>query len=236
VLPVERADGTEAVLKVQIPHRESTHEAAALEVWGGDGAVRLLEHDAGRSALLIERCRPGTPLHEIGMDAALDVAVGLFPRLWKPAGEPFLTLAEEAAWWIETLQESVACPADLLEVARSAVETLVPTQPEAVLVHQDLHALNVISASREPWLVIDPKPLVGERAFGIAALVRGGELGESREAMTHRLDRLTSELGIDRERARLWTLVQTLAWGVDEQGDDPGMIAIARWLDELGDT
>ena len=51
-----------------------------------------------------------------------------------------------------------------------------------MLVNQDLHADNILSATREPWLVIDPKPLAGEREFGVAAIVRGGELGHSRAA------------------------------------------------------
>ena len=60
------------------------------------------------------------------------------------------------------------------------------SQGEQVLVNQDLHAQNVLRAQREPWLVIDPKPLGGEREFGIAALVRGRELGHGRRAVTRR--------------------------------------------------
>lgn len=49
-----------------------------------------------------------------------------------------------------------------------------------VLLHQDLHADNVLRAGREPWLVIDPKPLTGEREFGVAPIVRSFELGHGR--------------------------------------------------------
>lgn len=84
-LPIEATlpDGTDAVLKMQFPHRESEHEAAALAHWQGDGAIRLLAHDAGRHALLLERCVPGTLLAGEPGDAALDVMIGLLPRLWK---------------------------------------------------------------------------------------------------------------------------------------------------------
>ena len=41
-------------------------------------------------------------------DAALDVVIGLLPRLWKPAGEPFHTLADEAAWWASYLPQTMA--------------------------------------------------------------------------------------------------------------------------------
>ncbi len=217
------------------PHRESEHEAAALEVWDGDGAVRLLANDARRHAMLLERCRPGTPLKELDLDAALDVMLGLLPRLWKPAGAPFRALAEEAEWWASYLPrywESAGRPfeGELLDAALAAIEQLSATQGEQVLVHQDLHADNVLAAEREPWLAIDPKPVAGEREFGISALVRGDELGHSREAVTHRLDRLTSELDLDRDRARRWALAQSLAWGIDANYLGAGDIEVARWL------
>jgi streptomycin 6-kinase len=89
----------DTVLKVAFPDRETEHEGDALEAWGGDGAVRLLARDRVRHALLLERCRPGTSLESIAPDDALDVVIGLLPRLWLPAGPPFRPLAEEAAWW-----------------------------------------------------------------------------------------------------------------------------------------
>src|SRR5581483_12009010 len=86
VAPARLPDGGEAVLKIAFPHRESEHEAAALERWDGNGAVRLLARDSKRSALLLERCRPGTPRLEVGAERALDLMVGLLPRLWVEAG------------------------------------------------------------------------------------------------------------------------------------------------------
>jgi streptomycin 6-kinase len=234
-MPVTRSGGTGAVLKVQFPDRESEHEAAALARWGGDGAVRLLAHDPARRALLLERCEPGTPLSEVPPEEALDVMVGLLPRLWKPAGEPFRSLAEEAIWWAEQLPgrwERAGRPFErrLLDTALEALYALPSTQGEQVLLHQDLHADNVLRASREPWLVIDPKPLVGEREFGIVALVRGHELGPGPDRARWRLDRLTSELSLDRDRARAWVLAQTLAWAFDEDSMEEGHIDVARWF------
>ena len=235
VMPATRSDGSEAVLKIQFPHRESEHEAAALEAWAGDGAARLLEHDPERSALLIERCTPGTPLSELGPDRALDVAIGLLPRLWRPVTTPFRPLAEEAAWWASYLPEDWERAGrpfaqELLDAARDAIAAVSGSQGEQVLVNQDMHAANVLRAEREPWLVIDPKPLAGEREFGVASLVRGSELGEDRNDVLHRLDRLTAELGLDRERARSWCLAQTLAWAFDEGDVLDRNVRVARWL------
>ena len=234
-LPARRADGSDAVLKVQFPHRESEHEAAALRSWDGEGAVRVLEHDPDRWALLLERCHPGTSLAHVPQDEALDVAIGLLPRLWKPAGPPFTSLAEEAAWWAGSLPADWASTGrpferSLLDAAVEAIADLSGTQGEQVLVNQDMHADNVLRAEREPWLTIDPKPLSGEREFGIAALVRGGELGEARGDVLHRLNRLTAELDLDRERARGWCLAQTLAWAVDEDNVIEEHIDVVRWL------
>lgn len=236
VLPATCPDGTDAVLKIRFPGRENEHEAAALLRWNGDGAVRLLEHDREQHALLLERCRPGTELTELPPTAALDVLVELLPRLWVPAAAPFRPLAEEAAWWAESLPrdwEGAGRPFErtLLDAALDALRTLPDTQGEQVLLHQDLHAGNVLRAQREPWLVIDPKPLVGEREFGIAAIVRGGELGHAPDLIRHRLDRLTSDLGLDRDRGRGWALAQTLAWAFDEDGvSAPHHVDCARWL------
>src|SRR4051795_12121822 len=84
VVRVELADGTPAVLKIGIPHRESEQEADALERWDGDGAVRLLRRDNARNALLLERCEPGTFLSQ-STDDPLGVLIELLPRLWKDA-------------------------------------------------------------------------------------------------------------------------------------------------------
>ncbi|MDX6481563.1 MAG: streptomycin 6-kinase [Gaiellaceae bacterium] len=196
-LRVELPDGTHAVLKLPNLHRENEQEADALERWGGNGAVRLLRRHAS-GALLLERAEPGTFLSE-GADDPIDVLIDLLPRLWvDPSG--FHTLAEEVAWWDPD--------GEVGELARD----LAATQGELVLVHQDLHGENVVAAQREPWLVIDPKPLAAEREFAVAPIVRSNELGHSKRLALYRLDRLCADLGLDRERARLWTIVQTTAW------------------------
>ena len=198
VVRAELADGTPAVLKLQHAHHEDEQEADALERWEGDGAIRLLRRDDERHALLLERCEPGTPLSERA-DDPLSVLIGLLPRLWKDA-EGFHTLADEVDWW------------DLDGEVGELAHELAATQGELVLLHQDLHGDNVLAAGREPWLVIDPKPLAAEREFALAPIVRSPELGHSKEQALCRLDRLCAELDLDRERARGWTIVQTTAW------------------------
>jgi streptomycin 6-kinase len=227
-------DGTPAVLKLIYPHREAEHEADALELLGGNGAVRLLARDDARSAMLLERCEPGTALAENGGETALDVLVELLPNHWVRAGDPFHTLAEEAAWWIDELpgqweQSGRAIERRLVDTAVDMLRSLSESQGEQVLLNQDLHGDNVLAAEREPWLVIDPKPLVGEREFAVAPIVRSFELGSSNADVLYRLDRLTSELGLDRERARGWTIGQTMAWAFDSDYSETHLETV-RWL------
>jgi len=229
----ELPDGTRAVLKVGWPHLESEHEADALEHYAGRGAVRLLAHDPERNAMLLERCEPGTALLELDdEEEALRVAARVLRQLWRPpeAGHPFRAVADDAAAWLDELPkrwDAFGGPFErvLLDEALAALEELPTTQGELVVCHQDLHRGNVLAAEREPWLAIDPKPVVAEREFDTAALIRDGSGDVQR-----RLDLLAAELGLDWERMRRWALAHTLAWGFYEDGPIPDHVEVARSL------
>jgi len=233
-VPVELQDGRQAVLKLIYPHRESEHEVDALALWDGHGAVKLLARDDDRSAMLLERCDSGETLAAAGADVALEVLTGLLPRLWVVGGEPFHTLEDEASWWIGYLPEQWersgrTVERRLVDAAVDALSLLYQSQGEQVLLNQDLHGDNVLAAEREPWLVIDPKPLIGEREFAVAPIVRSFELGHSKREALYRLDRLTADLGLDRERARGWTIGQTMAWAFDSEYDATHLETV-QWL------
>ena len=234
-MPATREDGSEVVLKVQRPHRESDQEADALAAWDGQGAVRLLAHDRPRSALLIERCVPGEALAAQDPEVALREMIRLLPRLLIGVGVgAFRPLAEEAEWWASQLPgqwEGAGRPYEkrMLDATLDILRSLPPTQGEQVLVNQDLHPGNVLAAQREPWLVIDPKPLAGEREFALAPIVRATELGHSKRQVLRRLDRLSSELGLDRDRARRWCVAQTVAWAIEDTVIETHL-DVARWL------
>jgi streptomycin 6-kinase len=222
------------VVKLQWPHRESEWEAAALALWDGDGAVRLLDHDPQRHALLLERCEPGGYLADAGPDEALAALVRLLPRLWKPSTEPLPRLADEARGWAVHLTDRrgivTGSERRLVDAAIGLLGELTAAVNEDVIVHQDLHGHNVLSSRREPWLVIDPKPLVGERELSVAPIVRSFELGHSRHEVLGRLDRLSADLGLDRERARAWAIVQTMAWSSDDGHHSLRHLQTASWL------
>jgi len=235
VFPGTMADGSPAVLKVQFPHKESEHEAEALRRWNGQGAIKLFAADSDHHAMLMERCEPGDHLSASQPAEALEVFAQILPRLWIEAGEPFVSLLDESAEWIKDLPlswERAGRPFEvkLLEAALEALDTVRRNPRQQILIHQDLHGDNVLRATREPWLVIDPKPLIGEREFSLAPIVRSYEFGHSREQAIGRLDWLAATLRLDRERARLWSLGQTLAWACEDGHVLPRHVETARWL------
>jgi streptomycin 6-kinase len=198
---------------VNLREPETEHEADALERWAGRGAVRLLDHDSERWALLIERCRPGTQLWELPDDEATEAAAGVLEQLWVPAGEPFRRLADEAARWADELP-SEGFDAAVTSRAVSFLREAGPSQRESVVLHQDLHGGNVLLSERG-WLAIDAKPLVGEREFDVASLVRDRR-PTTRKAMERRLAYLVERLELDPERTRGWAIAHALAWGHPE--------------------
>lgn len=235
VMPATTGAGDRVVLKIQYPHRESSAEGMALRVWSGRGAVSLIAEDPGRHALLLERCIPGTHLSSHEPEFALGVIVGLLPRLWVPATGDFGTLADEVAHWIGNLPGEWAeagrpFQRSLLDRALAELGELAGSQGEQILLHQDLHGDNILAAAREPWLAIDPKPLIGEREFGLSPIIRSCELGRRKEDVRYRLDRLTGELGLDRERARQWAFGHAIAWGFEDGRVLPEHIETARLL------
>ena len=238
VIPASLPNRDEVVLKIQFPHRESDHEAQALKVWNGNGAIKLIDHDPSLHALLLERCNPGTPLSGESAAVALKELAKLLPRLWQTTDFPFRSLADEARDWRRTMERDwqkhgQPFAKKWLDLAGDILNTLPLSQGTQVLLHQDLHGDNVLRAKREPWLAIDPKPLVGEREFSLAPIVRSSELGHSRAQTLYRLDFLCGELAHNRERAKLWTIAHTVAWSFT--GNDlQRYLDIAEWLESEG--
>src|SRR5262245_50285420 len=243
-MPVALPDGTAAVLKVNFPLIESDTEAHALAHWQGQGAVRLIASDEQRRALLVERCLPGTPLAQLGnMDEAERIGASLLRQLWRPPPEQqtFRLLERLAEGWAETLHENwerLGRPIDraLLDRAHAALDELTASQPSSVVCHGDFHANNVLAATREPWLAIDPKPIAGDPAFDAAAwIVRERRWQRRRPGSVRRmrrsLDLVSAELALDRERLRMWAIAHAVVWALGGSRFEPGVASCARLLE-----
>ena len=211
VAPEDRAAGDdgEAVLKVSFPDDDTAHEHLALRAWAGRGAVRLLRADTRRRALLLERL--GTrKLDDVTVDEACEVVAGLYSRLHVEAGEQYPALSDWAARWEErlsALDADAPVPRRLVAHARSLARDLaVDPLTDGILLHGDLHYLNVLAADREPWLAIDPKPMSGDPCLEPAPMLwnRWDEAladGDARGAVRRRLESSSTSLSWTRTAA-----------------------------------
>lgn len=239
------------MLKISIVDRETVNEGQALELYDGEGAVRLFAADARLGALLLERCRPGTPLLTVDDETeANSIAADVLRQLWRrpPAEHPFDLAQERALEWSETVVpefEQLGRPFErrLVEEAADLFAELALSSSDDVVLHQDFHHGNVLAAQRQPWLAIDPKPLVGDPAFDTGSLLRDRRHDliagpEPARRMARRVDQLSEELGLDRERMRAWGLAQAVElglWSLSVGDVDEGRleVACARILAEL---
>jgi streptomycin 6-kinase len=232
VVPAMRADGTAAVLKLAMPHFEGEHEIDGLRFWNGDPTVRLLESDPPAGAMLLERCEPGTALRLLPEPEQDLVIAGLLRRLWRSPAPPhrFRPLsAMLARWRDETIARTDRwSDAGLVREGSRAFEELSRSAPSDVLLATDLHAGNVLRARRESWLVIDPKPFIGDAAYDATQhlLNCGPRLLSDPDGTIRRFSDL---LEVSHERVRLWTFARAAAvCGGD--WDHLDVLALARAL------
>jgi len=230
VAPVSLSDGTFAVLKLGMPHMEGEHEAHGLRFWDGDPTVRLLEADDDLGAMLLERCKPGTALRSMPEPEQDLVISGLLRRLWRLPSppHPFRPLSMLMKYWSDaTLADVEQWPdTGLVREGLTLFEELPRHAPTEALLATDLHAGNILRSKRKPWLVIDPKPFVGDPAFDSTQHLFNCEV-RLRSDPVGMIRRIAGLLGMDHERIRLWAFARAAAEPRDDWSNE-GWIAIAR--------
>ena len=242
VVPVVQADGKEAALKVQTPGPEVDAAILGLTRWDGQGIVRLLASDADRGAMLLERLDADRTLESIRDDHATSVVGSLLARLHgvpTPAGLPRLQTV------VQQMLDAAPDAAKKLPVedrrrfdrwVRGVAELV--AEPGDCFLHWDLHFGNVLAAEREPWLAIDPEPLIGDAGFDLWPALDSGWSSDPTRAdapriVRRRFDLLTDMLGLDRGRAAGWTwarLLQNTLWDIED--GEPAISAAAGLLDD----
>lgn len=227
VIPVRDEHGAPAAAKFAWPHAEQRLEHLALRVWRGEGAVRLLRADPSRGVMLLERALP-IDLTTVTVRQACEIVAGLYPRLHVPATPKFDLLSQNCARWSRELLDlprSAPVPRRYVEQAAAlAADFSSDPATDGVLVHTDLHYDNVLAAEREPWLVIDPKPLSGDPTFEIAPLLwnRWDEIassGDVRAAVRGRFHAIVDLTAFDEDRARDWVVVREIVnvlWAIHD--------------------
>jgi streptomycin 6-kinase len=198
--------GDDAVLKVVPAHdEESIHEANALELWAGDGAVRALRVDRSRRALLLERAWPGSDLAGLADATATAIAVDVARRLWRPAAVPFRWIGDHVPRWLEEAKPKSAGGRRLLGLARERYEQLAIRGD--TLVHGDLHHHNILNAGTR-YVAIDPKPMVGEPEFDVPPFLWNPTGSRMTREETERRLAAFAQAGLDERRMRTWALIR----------------------------
>jgi streptomycin 6-kinase len=230
VAPATRADGEPAVLKLAMPHMEGQDEIAGLRIWSGEGMVTLLAADDESGAMLLERCLPGTALRLEPEPKQDEIIAGLLKRIRKATPDlnalgRFRPLSRMIAYWRrETIEQRHLWPDEgLVNEGLGVLEELALPAPTDALLMTDLHAGNVLRSQREPWLVIDPKPFIGDRSYDPVQHLFNCEtrLHDDPVGLVHRVADLTE---VDRERLRLWTFARAAADARDDWSD-------SRWME-----
>ncbi|MFF8838921.1 aminoglycoside phosphotransferase family protein [Streptomyces sp. NPDC015130] len=243
VLLVRRPDDSPAALKIAPPFTRPEWERDALAHWNGWGAVRLLD-ETPEGGLVLERLHPDVSLRSLPEAKALLEAAGTVRKLWvdPPAGHGFESVAERTERQAAAMEPYRADPAaaGLTAAALAAREELVAAPGESLLLHGCFRQGKVLGGDRAPWLAVGPEPLVGERAYDLARLVRdrvedlvGASAGAS--IARRRVNKLADSLDVDRERLRGWTLFRavesgTRALAAGRRQDAELLMEFASWL------
>ena len=240
VAPGIDADGRDVVLKVAWQHTEALHEAEGLAALGGQGAadVYAFDHLADdTTAMLLERCRPGTELRGRPETEQHIVVTELLRSVWAvdlPADHPFRPLSVMADDWAARAEARLSADPELLDagLARDGLalfRELARTGPAEVLLFTDLHAGNVLSGQRRPWLLIDPKPYVGDPHYDVLQHLLNCNLSLQADPVGL-LTKVADLAGLDAERVRQWLFARCVEESVRDRPPWPGLDVVLQKL------
>lgn len=213
VAPAETRTGRAVVVKIQLVTEETREEGAALRHWGPEVAVEVIDEAPELGALLLERLEPGEPLSLRPLGEQLAVITDLLPRLWRnppPPDHAFPPVMHSLDGWLSALERAEADPglgslaSQVRDVATVLREPDLRPAMHPVVVNRDFHSGNVLSSHRVRWVVIDPKPLVGEPAFDCGHLVRELLRTGGLEHAARVVRGLSDGLQLEPARVRAW--------------------------------
>lgn len=230
LLPV-RHGGEPAMLKLP----DGEHERLGhrlLAYWGGDGAARLLARNDDGSAMLIERATGGRSLSAMARagadDAATTILCEAIAALQKPRGPAPEGLIPLETWFEDLFPRAQERGGLLARSAATAAEMLA-AQREIVPLHADLHHDNVLDFGSRGWLAIDPKCVIGDRAFEYTILFCDPDLADPQPPVAvapgvfeRRLEIVLARSGLERRRLLQWIIAWcglSAAWFMGD--DDP---------------
>jgi len=205
------------ILKLGLDVEGLKREAAALMAFSGFGVVKVFSENI--RFLLLECAVPGVSLKSYFPekdDEATNITANVIKRLHKapiPSTHTFPHIKD----WLAALDSDLKIPAEYLQKARQLRNQLLKTAKPDVLLHGDLHHDNILQNS-DDWVVIDPKAVIGESAYEVAAVIRNPmpELlthDSTQKVIHNRVARFAEFLELPSQRIIDWCFVQAvLAW------------------------
>ena len=216
LLPVLR-DVQPAMLK--LPEAEDERRGyLPLEYWNGDGAARLLARSEYGEAMLIERATGTRSLAAMarsgaaGDEEATAILCDAIAALQQPRG-PVPSGLIPLETWFQDLFPAAEKHGGILARAAAAANELLPAQREILPLHADLHHDNVLDFEAKGWLAIDPKSVIGDRAFEYTILFCDPDLADPEPPVAtvpgrfeSRLEIVLAKSRLERERLLKWIL------------------------------
>ena len=215
------------ILKLGLDNANLKQEAFALKCFAGYGAVKVLAEDEGM--LLLERSVPGTSLKSYFPDKeqeSIEIVCGVMKKLHQasiPEGHNFPHIKD----WLKALDKDWNIPNHYLQKARQLRDQLLKTAEPDVFLHGDLHHDNILQNGND-WVVIDPKGVIGEPAYEVAAFIRNPmpELLNHADVLNiihNRVTRFAELLELPSQRILDWCFVQAVlswVWAIEDGCDD----------------
>jgi len=226
LLPVRQ--GTRACMLKLATAPEELRGGALMSWWEGRGAARVLARQG--SALLLERATSEANLAELSRTGSDHQASAILCRTLAelhqrrdaapPAGLPGLTS------WFRDLASLSGADARLAR-GWAIAEALLATPLDETVLHGDVHHENVLDFGDRGWLAIDPKGLIGERAYDYANIFRNPdrETALAPGRLEARLQQVAAQAHLDPERLLRWAAAHaalSAAWSIASERD-------ARW-------
>jgi streptomycin 6-kinase len=228
------------ILKLGLDNEALAREAFALKCFAGYGVVKVLAEDKGM--LLLERAVPGISLKSYFPDKeqeSIEIACGVIKKLHQvniPENHNFPHIKD----WLTALDKDWPIPDKYMKKARKLRDHLLHTSKQDILLHGDLHHENILQ-NGDDWVVIDPKGVIGEAAYEVAAFIRN----PMPELLTHadapniihnRIIRFAEPLNIPAARILYWCYVQALlawVWSIEDGCDTRHFKQLTKIVDQL---
>lgn len=240
VAKTENETNQPLVLKIGLDQQVIENELHALEFFNGYAAVKVINHHKKHNALLLEQAVPGESLKTIyptQCHYVFDEYAKTVKRLHtKKIQEPhnFIHVRE----WLTTLDKVTSndLPKHLLDKAKELKNDLLATSQHEILLHGDLHHDNILKQGTQ-WIIIDPKGIIGELEFEIAAFdfIHPSELSNPnlQDVFKDRIKLLSNKMNLDFNRVQHWVFVRLIlsaAWSIEDKDDPSKAINLAKIL------